>query len=423
MQRIRTNGRAMLFGATAVIATLVLPQQGSAAAIWLDESACPALVGLTIDPARIGLPIRAVKVASAVMVPSAPAGSGPQGQPMPEIPAYCKVLGAMAPIDPAAPSVNFEVNLPAAWNGKAVQYGGGGLNGVLISGLDPLRDAPPNIPTPLGQGYVTLGTDSGHQASALSEIHAFGLNEEALANYAYAAYKKVHDVAAVVVQAAYGQSTSRFYYFGGSEGGREALMMAQRFPQDYDGIVSVVPAADIVGLTMKQTHLGVLQQNGAWPSPKKLATLQKAVLAACDELDGLNDGVVSNIQACSKVFDPKALRCEGGQNTSDACLSDAEIAVIDAIHAPYEYGFALANGIKSYPSFGYGGETQPGGMITQITGVKPPAFPPLSQAEQGGYGFLATAWFVTSLLGMPSSTHRNSNQKPSPPGYVSFRNY
>jgi feruloyl esterase len=371
-----------------LLGILLVGSDNAKAADRLGDAACSSLNGLAIDSVGVGLPIRSAKVASAVMMSSVLAGNGPQGQPSTATPAYCKVLGSIAPIDPSAPAINFQINLPIVWNGKAVQYGGGGLNGVLISGLDSLRDAPPNTPTPLAQGYVTLGNDSGHQASALPEIHAFGLNEEALTNYAYAAYKKVHDVAAIVLRAAYGVGTSKFYYFGGSEGGREGLMMAQRFPEDYDGIVSVVPGTDFIGLMMKQTHLGLLQQDGGWLSPNKLATLQRAELAACDELDGLKDGVVSNIQACSKTFNPRALRCEGGQNVSDACLSDAEITVIEAIHAPYEYGFALSNGITSYPSFGYGGETQPGGMIAQITGVKQPTFPPLSQSEQGGLWFL-----------------------------------
>ena len=235
----------------ALVAAFALSEPGSAGDISLSEATCPALNGLTIGAARVGLPSGEAKVASAVMMPSVAAGTHPQGQPTPAMPEFCKVSGSIAPIDPAAPPVHFQVNLPVTWNGKAVQYGGGGLNGVLITGLAPLRDAPPNVPTPLAQGYVTLGTDSGHQVAVLPEIHAFGLNEEALINFAYASYKKVHDVAAEVARTAYGQNTSRFYFFGGSEGGREALMMAQRFPQDYDGIVSVVPDMSYVGFMAK----------------------------------------------------------------------------------------------------------------------------------------------------------------------------
>jgi hypothetical protein len=375
-------------GAVALLAALTWAHQASTADGSLNATVCSTLNGMTIDANHIGLPSGDARVTSAVLMPAVAPGTDRQGQPTPAMPSFCKVLGQIGPVDSKAPPINFQINLPVSWNGKALQYGGGGLNGVLISGLAPLRDAPPNVPIPLTQGYVTLGTDSGHQGQVLPEVHAFGLNDEALVNYAYASYKKVHDVAQEVIRAAYSASASRFYYFGGSEGGREGLMMAQRFPQDYDGIVSVVPGTDFVGLMMKQTYLGVLQQNGGWLSPGKLATLQKAELAACDELDGLKDGIIGNIQVCSKTFDPKALRCEGGKNIDDGCLSDAEIAVVEAIHRPYEYGFAVADGLTSYPDFGYGGETQPGGMIAQMTGTKPPAFPSLNQADQGGLWFL-----------------------------------
>ena len=146
----------------ALVAAFALSEPGGAADISLNEATCSALNGRTIGAARIGLPSGEAKMASAVMMPSVAAGTNPQGQRTPPMPEFCKVLGSIAPIDPAAPPINFQVNLPVNWNGKAVQYGGGGLNGVLITGLAPLRDAPPNVATPLAQGYVTLGTDSGH---------------------------------------------------------------------------------------------------------------------------------------------------------------------------------------------------------------------------------------------------------------------
>ena len=141
------------------------------------------------------------------------------------------------------PRIHFQLNLPANWNGKALQYGGGGFNGVLITGLAPLRDAPHGAPTPLAQGYATFGTDSGHQANAYppTEVAAWALNEEARTNFAYASYKKVKDVAHALAAEFYANKPAKSYFFGGSEGGREGLTMAQRFPADYDGIVSVVP--------------------------------------------------------------------------------------------------------------------------------------------------------------------------------------
>ena len=87
-------------------------------------------------------------------------------------PNYCKVLGTIAPVNSAAQLIHFQINLPIAWNGKALQYGGGGFNGTLITGLAPLRDAAPGDRLPITRGYVTLGTDSGHQSSAFASSPA-----------------------------------------------------------------------------------------------------------------------------------------------------------------------------------------------------------------------------------------------------------
>ena len=182
---------------------------------------------------------------------------------------YCKVLGAVQPVDPNAPPVNFEVNLPANWNGKAVQYGGGGTNGTLITGLGALRDARRDTPVPVARGFATWGTDSGHDNKKLPEPRAFALNDESLVNMAYASYKKTHDVGVRIAAAFYDRAPAKIYYYGGSEGGREALMMAQRFPADFDGIVSVVPVANYTGGNLVRAKLAVLQKDGGWINPAK----------------------------------------------------------------------------------------------------------------------------------------------------------
>jgi len=157
------------------------------------KTACPKLAGRVIPAASIGLPSGDASIASATLVAASAAAVAPA------TPDFCKVLGSIAPIDPAAQLINFQINLPIAWNRKAVQYGGGGYNGVLITALAPLRDAAPDDPLPLARGYVTFGTDSGHQATAFApnSIAQFGLNDEMLLNYAYASYKKVKDVSEI----------------------------------------------------------------------------------------------------------------------------------------------------------------------------------------------------------------------------------
>jgi hypothetical protein len=226
---MRHTGTRALAASAALTLPLTLLQAKSPAEL---APTCAALAGHTIAPAMIGLPSAGGKITSAEIATLA-AANGASAQ-------YCKVMAAIAPLDPKSYPINIEINLPLAWNGKAVQYGGGGFNGVLITGLAPLRDQPADLPPPVGRGYMTFGTDSGHVGKQLPEIQAFALNEEALVNFAYAAYKKTRDLALEVAGEFYGNKPERLYYFGGSEGGREGLTMAQRFPNDYDGIVSIV---------------------------------------------------------------------------------------------------------------------------------------------------------------------------------------
>jgi feruloyl esterase len=254
---------------------------------------CADLVSLKIPASEIGLPSSGATIASAQVatVPADPVNPG-------ETRDYCKVLGAVQPVDPNAPPVNFEVNLPADWNGKAVQYGGGGSNGVLITGLASLRDARRDTPVPVARGFATWGTDSGHDNKKLPHPRAFALNDEALVNMAYAAYKKTHDAGVRIARAFYDRAPARTYFYGGSEGGREALMMAQRFPTDFDGIVSVVPVANYTGGNLVRAKLGQLQRDGGWINPAKVKLILNAVNAACDTLDGLEDGVISAYEKC-----------------------------------------------------------------------------------------------------------------------------
>jgi feruloyl esterase len=284
------------------------------------------------------------------------------------------VLGEIAPLDPAAPPIRFEVNLPEQWNGKAVQYGGGGYNGVLITGLDPLRDARLDTPALVARGFATWGTDSGHDNAKLPEIQAFALNAEALENFAFASYKKVHDVAVEIARVRYGTAPRRTYFYGGSEGGREALTMAQRFPADFDGIVSAVPAINFTGLQAAGVRNGIALMGDGWLSPAKVKTLHNAVLDACDMLDGLADGIVSRYAACRAAFDPKKLRCSDGRD-SDNCLTNAQIAAVETIHSPYVFSFPLANGVTSFPAYNYSGENQPNSMVYYTTGSAAPAYP------------------------------------------------
>jgi feruloyl esterase len=367
MLRLKT---AIVSGTAAILMSAAWSPAGAAVS-------CADLVNLKIPASEIGLPSGGATITSAQMatVPGDPLNPG-------AIRDYCKVLGAVAPIDPNAPPVNFEVNLPPGWNGKAVQYGGGGSNGVLITGLAPLRDAPRDTPVPVARGFATWGTDSGHDNKKLSHPRAFALNDEALVNMAYAAYKKTHDAGVRIARAFYNRLPTKVYFYGGSEGGREALMMAQRFSNDFDGIVSVVPVANYTGGNLMRAKLAQLHRDGGWISPAQVKLIQNAVNAACDKLDGLDDGVISAYEKCLSVFDVGTLRCPNGADTGDTCFSDKQIEADRLVHRPYQYPFAMKNGVTAFPGWTYGSEVQPGGMTDTITGTQPPQFPITDEKTQ-----------------------------------------
>jgi feruloyl esterase len=348
------------------------------------QAACAALAS-PIGAGRIGLPTGGASIDSATLVAAAPLsvaerGPTPASLITPAVPQYCKVLGRIAPVDPKAPPILFQVNLPTQWNGRSVQYGGGGFNGVLISGLGLLPAARFDTPAPLAQGYVTVGTDSGHQNQPGVAPQAFALNDEALLNFAHAAYKKVRDVSVVLMQRAYARGPDRLYFVGSSEGGREGLTMAQRYPADFDGIFSRVPVINWTALQFAGTRNGLASMGDAWIRPPLVKLVGDQVLAACDAADGVADGIVSNPLDCLRRVDLARLRCTGA--AGDGCLSDAQINAIRTLHSPYRFDYELAHGVREYPGYGVSGEATPasgptGGWMAWWSGSAAPAVPPL----------------------------------------------
>ena len=217
------------------------------------EEACAALVRADFAASKIDLPSGPAAIDSAVIVAAvafavAEKAPTPAARITPATPSFCKVLGHIKPIDPTAPNISFQINLPFDWNGRSVQYGGGGFNGMLVTGLGLPPAHPFDKPSPLAQGFVTYGTDSGHLTKPGEEPPAFAANDEAFANFAHLSYKKVRDVAVATMQRAYGRGPEKLYFVGSSEGGREGLTMAQRYPADFDGIFARVPVINWAGL-------------------------------------------------------------------------------------------------------------------------------------------------------------------------------
>lgn len=310
------------------------------------RQACEALAGMSIPAASIGLPTTGATVQTATLVAADAAGNA-NGE-------YCLTRGQILPASAGAPSMEFEVNLPTQWNAKALQYGGGGFNGTLVTGLGPAGLQPPGVDNPLKQGYVTLGSDGGHKGGPGFD-GTFGLNDEALLNFGQQSVKKTHDVAMALIRARYATAPRRFYFIGNSQGGHEALDAAARYAADYDGVVANYPAYNVTLLHLGSLNVGkALYANGGagWISPAKTRLITDSVHAACDPLDGATDGVIGNVAGCNAAFNIDTvrgtLRCPGGLDAGETCLSDAQIAAVQQITSPYRPGFPIA-GMEEFP--------------------------------------------------------------------------
>jgi feruloyl esterase len=232
-------------------------------------------------------------------------------------PAYCRVSGYVAPHS------GFELRLPiVGWNGKFLMQGCGGMCGSLFTAYV--------CDEAVARGYACILTDMGHRSTALDAKWAYN-NPTAEADFAYRATHFTAAVGKAIVARYYGAAPRYSYFRGCSTGGRQALVSAQRFPEDFDGIIAGAPALyndSILGFIWNA--LVNLDEDGrAILSPNKIPALHRAALHACDADDGLRDGIVSDAAACR--FDPASLQCAG--RPDETCLTPREIAVVRKIYA------------------------------------------------------------------------------------------
>ncbi|WP_199514198.1 tannase/feruloyl esterase family alpha/beta hydrolase [Nucisporomicrobium flavum] len=322
---------AVVFGASPATATV-----GTA-------PRCAELAATPIPASVISLPTRGGRVDSASLVTQVVSGRTVE---------YCNVLASIFPKDPSAPDIRLRAGMPVGWNRDTMMFGGGGYNGTIpdITGNVPFGR--PDSPTPLARGYATYASDSGHQAGPAASLDgSFGLNDEALRNFAAGdALRKTHDAVQYLVRRGYGAGPGRTYFTGGSTGGREALVVAQRWPDAFDGIISAYPAWNNMAEILDLGYLAqVMSRPGAFPDPAKQGLLYNSVMAACDGLDGVADRIISNVGGCH--FDPRALRCPHGADTGPACLSDPQIASVTAASTPFRWPYRIASGERYYPGF------------------------------------------------------------------------
>ncbi|WP_328557863.1 tannase/feruloyl esterase family alpha/beta hydrolase [Streptomyces sp. NBC_00358] len=267
---------------------------------------------------------------------------------------YCQVDADIFPVDPSAPPIKMRVDLPYDWNRKAMMFGGGGYNGTIPDLAQNVPFGPTDQPVPLARRYATFAGDSGHQQNPVAPPSldgSFGVNDEALDNFAAGdALKKTRDASLFLIRHAYGTRPAEVYFSGGSTGGREALVVAQRWPTAFDGVISAFPAWNNLSEGLDLGYLAqVLSRPGAFPGPAKQTLLYDGVIAACDALDGVEDHVISNPDGCH--FDPHVLRCQGGADTGPTCLSDPQIRAVVAMSSPFRWPYRIASGETAYPGF------------------------------------------------------------------------
>ena len=267
-------------------------------------------------------------------------------------PDYCDVLGTVVTSGGGAPpgQARFELKLPAKWNGKFLFLGVGGLAGGLhpsVTRADLLAASQ--------KGYATAITDTGHKAAGTDASWALvkpGVPDEAkLADYYYRAVHDVTATAKALVVRYYGNAAiARSYFDGCSNGGREGLVEATRYPDDFDGIVAGAPFMDIRSILAGAAMYQHLLNRSAYIPAALLPAIDKAVLASCDEADGVKDGLIQNPGKCAP--DPKALLCKGAHAAE--CLSPEQETTLQV------YGTAIRDEA--------GRVVYPGSSITDLHG-------------------------------------------------------
>jgi tannase/feruloyl esterase len=325
--------------------------------LWLAASILIALPFGSVSAAtcegmaELKLPDTTITAAQSI---AAGAFTTPTGSAAPykELPSFCRVAGVIKPTNDS--EIKFEVWLPSSnWNGKFHGIGNGGFAGsISYTGLAGA----------LARGYATASTDTGHSGGDAS--WALG-HPEKLVDYGHRAIHEMTEKAKLVIKAFYGDGPKRSYFASCSNGGRQALMEAQRYPNDYDGIIAGAPANAfsqiLTGFAWNMQSL--LNDPASYIPAKKLKAIEAAALAGCDARDGVKDGVLDDPTKCG--FDPAVLLCKGAE--TDECLTEKQVAALKNIYA----GPRNAKGQQIIPGFAPGGETGPGGWTGWITGAAP----------------------------------------------------
>src|SRR5215470_7940127 len=240
---------------------------------------------------------------------------GRGGNPYKDLPEFCRVAATLKPSSDS--DIKIEVWLPAnGWNGKFQAIGNGGWAGVIS--YSALADA-------VRAGYASASTDTGHVGGSGS----FALDHpEKLIDFSWRSEHEMTVKAKAVIEAFYGSAPRLSYWNGCSTGGRQGLKEAQKFPDDYDGIIAGAPA-NRTAISLWIAH-AVLKDPASYIPPAKYPIVHQAAVAACDAADGLKDGLIGDPATCR--FDPAILLCKGADGPS--CLTEGQVAAAKKIYSP-----------------------------------------------------------------------------------------
>ena len=323
---------------------------------------------------------------SASWQPAGPAewrdGSGKTNSAL--FPAHCILRGtssAYRDSEGHAYGVGIELRLPQGWNGRLFFQGGGGLDGAVLPAFGAVTGGAPG----LARGFAVVSMDGGHEGRDA----AFAANQQARLDFAYAAIGKTVRFAKAAIAGFYGQAASRSYFLGCSNGGREAMMAADRYPMEFDGIVAGDPGFHLSHAALEEAwaneQWAAIAPRGAEGHPDlagafsdaDLLLVARRVMADCDALDGLKDGMINNAAACR--FTPQEVQC--GLGATDNCLSPAKVAALTAVFGPLRD----ASGQMLYPGFPFD------------TGIAQPNWRLWMLGSPGGHGALNETLGAQSL--------------------------
>jgi len=349
---------------------IVLSQVGgavrpSAAQVRTAQNSCGALKNLKLDHGEI---ISAKWVEAGTI--QLQLGFPPKAESLP-VKRHCEVAVVSRPTSDSV--INFTLWLPPQedWNGKYLQLGSGGWGGTIQTS---------ELIGPLAQGYAVAETDDGHQnqdmIGSLTPTWAMG-HPEKLIDFGYRALHETATQSKVTLQDYFNKPASRAYFKGCSDGGREALMEAERYPEDFDGIIAGAPANHwshhFAGFVWNERALYAKPESRI--AAEQLPAIQKAALAACDMLDGVKDGLIEDPRKCH--FDPSVLLCHGAASAD--CLTQPQV---DALKQIYAGPKDPKTGEQIYPGYEPGTEAEPGAWVGWI--LPPPQFP--QGSIQGFFG-------------------------------------